>query len=150
MIFEIDSAQFTPWRSLAGGAMIGASVAWYLLANGRTAGISGLVDQLVVALVDKKRVDRDPVLVSTFFLIGLLATPLLTRALGAPVSSVIEMTWLTVLSTGFFVGFGTRLAGGCTSGHGVCGLSRFSGRSAIATAVFMGTAIVTVAFERSL
>ena len=124
---------------LLGGLLIGTAAALLLLGNGRVAGISGLL-----ANVLNLRDLRD----SLGFLAGLVALPALYAvALGAPELTVTRNAWL-LLAGGLLVGFGTRACGGCTSGHGVCGLSRLSPRSLVATFTFMAVAGIVVYVTR--
>lgn len=124
---------FTPVSALIGGALIGASASMILALNGRIAGISGVLGGLV-------RPQRGDVEWRITFMAGLLAGGVLLalaypRALLATSASPIALTVIA----GLLVGFGTQLGGGCTSGHGVCGISRFSMRSILATLTFMAT-----------
>jgi uncharacterized protein len=133
-------APFDPVSALAGGALIGLAAVLLMLLNGRIAGVSGI---LGAALTGDDRGWR------VAFLIGLVAAPLLLGAVGRP----LPMPWMPssfaiVIAAGLLVGFGTRLGGGCTSGHGVCGIARLSPRSITATLVFMATAMVVVAVMR--
>jgi uncharacterized membrane protein YedE/YeeE len=122
-------------KSLLGGALIGAAATIYWVANGRVAGVSGV---LAAALRERGRRDE-----RVLFLVGLAAAGLLAAlargAAGAPTQAAAPL-----LAAGLLVGFGTRLGGGCTSGHGVCGLSRLQARSLLATLVFMATGVLTV------
>ena len=137
----IDWINFTPWSSLAGGLLIGIATAMFLLFNGRIAGISGILGGLL-------RPTAGDAGWRIAFLSGLLAAPLLYR-LAAPLPSVrIDATTTTLLLAGLLVGIGTRYGSGCTSGHGVCGLSRLSLRSAVATAAFMLAGFATVYIVR--
>jgi uncharacterized membrane protein YedE/YeeE len=127
---------FTPWTALAGGVLIGASAVLLLWLNGRIAGISGIVGGLLSGASD--RVWRLLFIAGLvlgagiwFFVHGSATAP---RS-GFPVSAL--------MIAGLLVGYGTSLAGGCTSGHGVCGIARLSPRSLVATAVFLMTALVT-------
>ncbi len=123
---------------LFGGGLIGLSAAVLLVADGRIAGISGIAAHML-----GKPDGGTPWRAA--FLIGLIAGPLLYLALAGHWPAVrIEASWPVLAIAGLFVGFGTRLGSGCTSGHGVCGLARLSGRSMVAVMVFMVTAIVTV------
>jgi uncharacterized membrane protein YedE/YeeE len=127
---------FTPWSSLLGGALIGASASLLLALNGRIAGISGIVGGIVRPASGEEASWR------ALFAAGLLAGGAIVYALH-PASfgpSVVSLP-LTLLA-GLLVGFGTRLGNGCTSGHGVCGISRFAPRSFAATAAFMATGIL--------
>jgi uncharacterized membrane protein YedE/YeeE len=133
---------FTPGSGFFGGVIIGLAATLLLLANGRIAGISGIVGGLL-APISQETGWR------LLFVIGLWIGALVFMfAHGAPVSVTIGASWPTLLIAGLLVGFGTRLGSGCTSGHAVCGIARFSKRSIIATVVFMGSAIVTVFLVR--
>lgn len=136
---------FTPLAGLAGGLLIGLAAAVLLLALGRIAGISGLVAGLLAGDVGRGGW-------RAAFVVGL---PLgaVTVAWTTPGSAAVPSMsggWLLVTAAGFLVGFGARLGGGCTSGHGVCGIPRFSVRSVTATATFMGVAMLTVLVTRHL
>lgn len=135
--------EFTPWSALAGGALIGAAAALLVLFNGRVAGISGVLGALL-------RPERGEVAWRLLFLIGLVGAPWL-YALFAPWPALrIEAGWGGLVAAGLLVGIGTRYGAGCTSGHGVCGLSRLSPRSMAATAVFMAAGFATVFVLRHL
>lgn len=135
--------EFTPLASLAGGALIGLSAALLWRANGRIAGITGIV----AGLWSTRGAERAW---RAFFVLGMLAGPVLFAALYAPPAIAIDAPTARLLAAGLLVGFGTRLGSGCTSGHGVCGLARLSKRSIVATGVFMATAGVTVFVVRHL
>lgn len=140
---QIDFQHFTPVASLVGGLLIGLAAASLVFFNGRIAGISGIVGGLL-------RWPRGDKSWRLAFLAGMLAAPLLSVALDmAPVVQV-DAGWGTVLVAGFLVGVGTRYASGCTSGHGVCGLSRGSMRSLVATLTFMAAGFATVFVQRHL
>ena len=132
--------QFTPLTSLLGGGLIGLSAVVLFAAHGRIAGISGIVSRILPPSVDKAGLPQGIV-----FLIGLLAAaPLWFVVTGAaPVQMVLGKGLLLVIA-GLLVGFGSVMGNGCTSGHGVCGISRGSARSIAATMIFMATAFVTV------
>ena len=133
----IDWAHFTPWASLVGGLLIGLSAAAFVLFNGRIAGISGILGGLL-------RPAHGDVAWRAAFLAGVVAAPLV-YALFAPLPGVrIDAGAGTLVAAGLLVGLGTRYGSGCTSGHGVCGLSRLSPRSLAATAAFMLAGFVTV------
>ena len=139
----IDWNNFTPWSSLAGGLLIGLSVALLALFNGRIAGISGILGRLL-------EWPKGDVLWRVAFLLGLVAAPLVF-ALAAPLPAVrIDADNTTLIAAGLLVGIGTRYAAGCTSGHGVCGLARLSPRSLAATVVFMLAGFATVFVVRHL
>ncbi|RQH04153.1 YeeE/YedE family protein [Paraburkholderia dinghuensis] len=140
---NLDLAHFTPLASLAGGLLIGVAAAMLVLGNGRIAGISGIVGGLINA-VRGERAWR------IAFIAGIVAAPWLWQ-LAAPLPTpVIEATPATLIVAGLLVGLGTRYASGCTSGHGVCGLSRGSLRSLVATGTFMAAGFVTVFVVRHL
>ncbi len=135
--------EFTPIASLVGGMMIGLSAVLLMLWEGRIAGISGIAGRLLPPY-------RDSAFLSRFgFVIGLVAAPFAMMALtGNTPRQTVSSNVLLMLAAGLLVGFGTVWGNGCTSGHGVCGLSRLSGRSFVATGVFMATAFVTVYLSR--
>lgn len=132
----MESAAFLP--ALAGGALIGLSAALLVLANGRVAGISGIVGNLLGSSDDNTGW-------RLAFLAGLLLAPLAVVALTGriPPVTIAAPTGLLVLA-GVLVGLGTRIGSGCTSGHGVCGIARLSPRSLVATGLFMASAAATV------
>ena len=138
---QVDALHFTPWLSLAGGVLIGLAAAWLVAFNGRIAGISGIVGGLFAA----GAAERDW---RAAFVAGLIAAPLTMRIAGAGVVPEVDAGWGELLAAGVLVGIGTRYAGGCTSGHGVCGLSRGAARSLVATAVFMTAGFATVFVRR--
>ena len=133
----IDWLHFTPWSALAGGLLIGLASALLLVLNGRIAGISGILGGVL-------RPTKNDVAWRIAFLTGLVLAPLM-YALVAPSPVVrVEAGTATLLAAGLLVGIGTRYGSGCTSGHGVCGLSRGSARSMVATAAFMFAGFLTV------
>ena len=139
----IHWAHFTPWASLAGGVLIGTAAALFLLLNGRVAGISGILG----GLLHPRTGDTGW---RVAFILGLVAAPLLYQ-LAAPLPAVqIDAGTAQLVVAGLLVGVGTRYGSGCTSGHGVCGLSRLSPRSMVATAAFMAAGFVTVFIVRHL
>jgi uncharacterized membrane protein YedE/YeeE len=143
---NIDWAHFTPFASLTGGVILGIASAIFILVNGRILGISGILGGLM-----------PPKLGDTFwrisFLLGLLVAPTVFHAV-VPAQYItaprIDATDMMVVIAGLLVGIGTRYASGCTSGHGVCGLSRLSPRSLVATLSFMGTGFAMVYVMRHL
>ena len=140
---SIDWTHFTPWISLSGGLLLGVASAMFILINGRILGISGILGGLLVP-----RMGDIGWRIS--FLLGMASAPLVASALFANVITAprIESGYLAIAAAGLFVGFGTRYGSGCTSGHGVCGLSRLSPRSLVSTLTFMGIGFVTVYFVR--
>lgn len=139
----IDVADFTPGLSLAGGLIIGAAAAVLVLFNGRIAGISGILGGLL-------SLPRNDLAWRLTFLAGLVGAPVIASLLGKPATADIQASWGAVLVAGFLVGLGTRYASGCTSGHGVCGISRGSIRSLVATLTFMAAGFLTVFVQRHL
>lgn len=134
---------FTPFSSLAGGVLIGLAASLLLIASGRIAGISGIVGGLLVP----RSGDRAWRLL---FLIGLLASGLVMTAITASAMTASPRSLGWVAAAGVLVGIGTRLGNGCTSGHGVCGISRLAPRSLFATVTFMATGILTATLLRWL
>ena len=133
----VDWNHFTPWVALLGGVLIGLAAALFVLFNGRIAGISGIIGGLL-------RPQRGDIGWRLAFVGGLLAAPLL-YTLVLPLPEVrIEVGSLQIIVAGLLVGIGTRYGAGCTSGHGVCGISRLSPRSVVATLVFMAAGFATV------
>ena len=142
-MIEIAWDNFTPWSALAGGIIIGLSAAGFILLNGRIAGISGILGGL---LVPQKR----DVLWRIAFLAGMFAAPLLWMMTAELPPIEIKASYPVLVAAGLLVGIGTRYGSGCTSGHGVCGLSRLSARSLTATLTFMVAGFVTVYIIRHL
>ena len=136
---------FTPWSALAGGALIGLAAAAMLLLSGRIAGISGIFAGLLPPV-------RGDAAWRVWFLGGLIVGAALWR-LGAGQTAdavLFEASYPALIVGGLLAGAGTRVSGGCTSGHGVCGIGRLSPRSLVATLVFMATGAVTVYATRHL
>ncbi|HEX2520455.1 MAG TPA: YeeE/YedE family protein [Castellaniella sp.] len=133
----IDWNAFTPWSALGGGILIGLAAALYVLLNGRIAGVSGVLGGLL-------RPRPTEVAWRLAFVAGLVATPSLFWLTGHPQSIPIDTGYGALILAGLLVGAGTRFGSGCTSGHGVCGLSRLSPRSLVATVAFMAAGFVTV------
>ena len=132
------SPEFTPVSGFLGGALIGLGAVLLLVANGRIAGVSGIVGGLLARA-------RGDTAWRVTFIAGLLLGALLYVAIrGERFEFAIDVPLPVTVAAGLIVGFGTRMGGGCTSGHGVCGIARFSKRSTVATAVFMAVGIVTV------
>jgi uncharacterized membrane protein YedE/YeeE len=134
---SIDASHFTPWASLAGGVLIGIAAAMLVLLNGRIAGISGIVGGLL-------RPRRAEIAWRLAFVLGLFAAPLAMLLLGRSATPRIDAGFGTLVLAGLLVGVGTSYGSGCTSGHGVCGLSRLSPRSLVATVAFMAAGMLTV------
>ena len=132
--------EFTPFVSLLGGALIGLSAIVLLATHGRIAGISGIVSRILPPTFDKAGLPQ-----GIIFLVGLLlAAPLWIVVTGTAPVQVVSKNELLLVAAGLLVGFGSVIGNGCTSGHGVCGISRGSARSIAATMTFMATAFVTV------
>jgi uncharacterized membrane protein YedE/YeeE len=137
-------ADFTPVSAAIGGGLIGLSAVLLMLLTGRVAGISGIFG----GLLQFEGNDRGWRLA---FVAGLILAPLGAGLIGYGMAlPKLPASWAVIVAAGLLVGFGTRLGGGCTSGHGICGIARLSGRSIVATIVFMATAIVTVAVTHHL
>ncbi|EWC41933.1 YeeE/YedE family protein [Stutzerimonas stutzeri] len=139
----IDWVNFTPWSALAGGVLIGAAASLFVLLNGRIAGISGLL----ASLLEPGAEGRAEKMV---FLLGLLLAPVLWMSFSTLPALEFQSGWVGLLVAGLLVGVGTRYGSGCTSGHGVCGISRLSPRSIVATLVFMVAGFATVYVLRHL
>ena len=131
--------EFTPFSALAGGIMIGLAAVLLMAANGRIAGISGIVGRLLPPVPQGEAAWR------VAFLAGLFISPALVGAAsGAALDITVSPNIAVMVAAGLLVGFGSALGNGCTSGHGVCGVARLSRRSVAATVTFMATAIATV------
>ena len=133
----IDWTHFTPWAALAGGVLLGLASALFVLLNGRILGISGIVGGLL-------RPRAGDMGWRLAFVLGMMVAPGLYWLVVGPSQPRIDANWGMVVIAGLLVGVGTRYGSGCTSGHGVCGLSRMSPRSLVATLAFMGAGFVTV------
>ncbi len=128
---------FTPIEAFLGGLIIGFSVVLFYIANGRIAGISGIVNNSIFSNVNR----FDNIL----FVIGLVIGPIIYKIIINPeINFNISNSIPLLIAAGFLVGVGTKIGSGCTSGHGICGISRFSKRSIVATLIFMISAIITV------
>jgi len=137
--------EFTPIASLLGGMMIGLSAVLLMALEGRIAGVSGIAGKLLPPYRDSAFVSR------LGFVLGLVAAPLVVLLVtGAPVLQTVSPNVPVIIAAGLLVGFGSVLGSGCTSGHGVCGLSRLSLRSLAATLSFMATGIITVFIVRHM
>ena len=133
----MNIVNFTPVSALTGGLLIGLSVALFFILNGRMIGISGIASNFLVS--KNNRVDN------FLFLVGLILGPLIySYTTGKEINISISSSLILLIIGGAFVGFGTKLSSGCTSGHGISGISRFSLRSIIATITFMVVGILTV------
>lgn len=139
----IDWMHFTPWHALAGGLLIGLAATLFIFFNGKIAGISGILGGLL-------RPVKGDLLWRLAFLLGLMAAPLLYALFRPLPEATIEASNVTLVVAGLLVGLGTRYGAGCTSGHGVCGLSRLSLRSLVATLSFMAAGFLTVYIMRHL
>jgi hypothetical protein len=137
----IDWTAFTPWHALAGGVAIGIAASMFVLLNGRVAGISGILGGLL------KPVRRD-IGWRIAFLTGLVGAPLVYALVATVPAPEIDASNAALVIAGLLVGIGTRYGSGCTSGHGVCGISRLSRRSLVATAMFMLAGFATVFVAR--
>ena len=136
-MINIDTINFTPFSSLFGGILIGIAVCIFFISTGRLAGVSGIVNSTLTK--------SHNLILNSLFLIGLILGPLLImffsqNSISFQVTSSIPL----IIIGGLLVGIGTKISSGCTSGHGVCGISRFSIRSIVATILFMLAAIITV------
>lgn len=140
---SIDWANFTPWSAAIGGLLIGLAVTILLIFNGRIAGISGILGGLL------KPIAGDTAWKAAF-IFGLIIAPMLYIAVDHTPEVNITASTPKLIIAGLLVGFGTRLGSGCTSGHGICGLARFSRRSIVAVIIFMLVAFITVAVTNIL
>jgi uncharacterized membrane protein YedE/YeeE len=137
-------ADFTPLSAAIGGALIGLSAVLLMLLTGRIAGISGIFGDFL----DFRAGDKGWRIA---FIAGLILAPLISSWVGyAMPTPKMPTSWPVIIVAGLLVGVGTRMGGGCTSGHGICGVARLSGRSIAATAIFMLAAVATVAVSRHL
>ena len=135
-------ANFTPVSAAIGGVLIGLSAVLLMLSTGRIAGISGIFS----GLLNLRGEDKGWRIA---FIAGLILAPVIAGLGGYGMSPPkLPANWTVIVVAGLLVGFGTRLGGGCTSGHGICGIGRLSPRSIAATVIFMVTAVVTVAVTR--
>lgn len=135
-------ATFDPLSALLGGALIGLAAVLLMASTGRIAGVSGILGGALTAPAGDWAW-------RLAFIVGLIAAPMLAGLFGHRLPEVqMPTSWPLIVVAGLLVGFGARMGGGCTSGHGVCGISRLSSRSIVATVVFMATAALTVAVVR--
>ncbi|BEI35427.1 YeeE/YedE family protein [Polynucleobacter sp. HIN6] len=138
----VDWTSFTPGPALVGGILLGIAAALYVLINGRILGISGILG----GLIGPKKSDW---LWRASFILGLLTAPLWGKyVFQMSTTAVIDADYITLIVAGLLVGFGARYGSGCTSGHGICGLSRLSPRSLLATLTFMGCGFLVVYLVR--
>ncbi|MEO6030461.1 MAG: YeeE/YedE family protein [Burkholderiaceae bacterium] len=138
----IDWDLFTPWSALAGGLMIGLATALYVLGIGRVAGIAGIVASPLRALISRTSLTHERT--RLLFLAGLLGAPWLWRLFAPLPMSTVDIGAVGLVVAGLLVGVGVRMGNGCTSGHGVCGLSRLSLRSLVNVLAFIGAGVVAV------
>jgi uncharacterized membrane protein YedE/YeeE len=132
---------FTPLEAFVGGLIIGLSVVLFYIANGRIAGISGIINNSIFSRINR--------LDNILFIVGLILGPVLYKLIVNPnINFNISSSVPLLILAGLLVGAGTKIGSGCTSGHGICGISRFSKRSFVATFLFMISAIVTVLITR--
>jgi len=148
LAMTIDWPSFTPWSALAGGVLIGVATAIYLLGLGRIAGISGIVAGPLRAIGSGTPLAAESP--RLLFIGGLLAAPWAWQWFAPLPASTVDVGPATLVVAGLLVGVGTRMGSGCTSGHGVCGLSRFSLRSLVNVLAFMGAGAATVFVMRHL
>ena len=140
----IDWQHFTPWLSLTGGVFLGVASAIFILLNGRILGVSGILGGLLFPR-------RGDLAWRLMFLLGMLCAPFILSLFVAPnliIEPKIESSFTVIVLAGLLVGFGTRYGSGCTSGHGVCGISRLSLRSIVSTITFIGFGMLTVFITR--
>lgn len=138
---DIDWVNFTPWSALGGGLLIGVAAGGLLLFNGRIAGVSGILGGLLHPSPGESGW-------RLAFLAGLACAPLLYTLAAALPQVEVDAGWPALIASGLLVGIGTRYGGGCTSGHGVCGVARGSKRSLAATVAFMGAGFAVVCLLR--
>ena len=139
---NIAWAHFTPWASLAGGLVIGLATALFLFGNGRIAGVAGILASPLQALLAGNSLR--PEASRLLFLLGMLLAPWCWRLVAPLPAAAVDVGPAGLIAAGLLVGVGVRMGNGCTSGHGVCGLSRLSLRSLVNVLAFMGTGFVTV------
>jgi uncharacterized protein len=133
----IDWAAFTPWASLSGGILIGIAAAMFILLNGRIAGISGILGGLLTP-------QKGDIVWRALFIGGMVLAPSAWLLFADLPTIQIDADYSLLILAGLLVGISTRYGAGCTSGHGVCGISRMSSRSIVATLAFMATGFITV------
>ena len=136
--------EFTPLSSLVGGLLIGLAAVWLMAANGRIAGVSGILGRLLPPDRDGTAPER------VAFIVGLIVAPMLLVLSGGTLQQTLSGNLPLLVVAGLLVGFGSTVGSGCTSGHGVCGLSRLSKRALAATLVFMVAGMITVYVARHM
>ena len=135
----MNIVNFTPVAALTGGVIIGLAVVLFFVGNGRLAGVSGIASNFLTSKIN--RIDN------LLFIIGLIIGPIIfSISVNNEIPFLITDSFPLIIFSGLLVGIGTRISGGCTSGHGICGIGRFSLRSIIATMTFIIAGIVTVSF----
>ena len=135
----MNIVNFTPFTAFAGGAIIGLAVVLFFIGNGRLAGVSGIASNFLTSKI--KRIDN------LLFLTGLVLGPIIFSIfISKEIPFLITDSFPLIIFSGLLVGIGTRVSSGCTSGHGICGIGRFSLRSIIATITFILTGVATVSF----
>ncbi|MDO6525048.1 YeeE/YedE thiosulfate transporter family protein [Motilimonas sp. 1_MG-2023] len=134
---------FTPWSALAGGALLGLSAVILLLFRGRIAGISGILSGLFTP-------HKGDTSWRVLFLVGMILGAVILLTMGFSIADMPQGSTLLYIVAGLLVGIGTKLGNGCTSGHGICGMGRFSVRSVVATGVFMSVAMLVVLLREQL
>lgn len=139
----IDWAAFTPWAALSGGVLIGIAAAMFILLNGRIAGISGILGGLLTP-------QKGDILWRALFIGGMVLAPSAWLLFAELPAIQIDADYPLLIIAGLLVGISTRYGAGCTSGHGVCGISRMSPRSIVATLAFMATGFITVFVVRHI
>jgi uncharacterized protein len=142
-MMSIDCNSFAPWSALIGGVLIGIAASMFALFNGRIAGISGIIGGML-------RPEKGEIGWRIAFILGLVGAPLAYQFFSMLPARQIDADFSLLIVAGLLVGIGTRYGSGCTSGHGICGLSRLSLRSLVATLVFMGAGFATVFVVRHL
>ena len=143
MMITIDTMNFTPFSAFSGGILIGIAVIFFFISTGRLAGISGIVNNTLT--------NTNNWLSNFLFLIGLILGPTAyVLIVNKDIPFFITSSFPLIIIGGILVGFGTKIGSGCTSGHGICGISRFSVRSIIATITFMLAAMITVVLLKLL
>ena len=143
MMITIDTINFTPLSAFSGGVLIGIAVIFFFISTGRLAGISGIVNNTLTNTTNW--------LSNFLFLIGLILGPTVyLLILNKDIPFLITPSFPLIIIAGILVGLGTKIGSGCTSGHGICGISRFSVRSIVATITFILAAMITVVILKLL